>query len=365
MMKITFIIPAYNSQRTISCTINSVLNQTVSNYEIILVNDGSIDGTSQICEKYQKKYPDKIRYIYQENKGLGGARNTGLRLAEGEYVSFLDSDDWLVPDYVEILIYNIEKYKNKRPEIILTLPKIYNENSKLIEDWYDKELFNKIFVQDGQIINPQLDNRLLYTDVSQCRKILQLEFARKIKFAFREKVKWEDVYPHFYLMSQCELCMGIKSIGFYYRKGNGSQITASRGSEWLDLLIVFKDLVNYLNDMYDLLSPQIRNAMYYSNMKIMVSFAIEGIRMSNLNTRKQLVEELNSFFGKLPKIYYSEFKKQFKENCTVSEIRNFRIFICLIKHHTASRFYNSYLYQEWIETIIKKCIRRDKANIWR
>ena len=78
MMKITFIIPAYNSQRTISCTINSVLNQTVSNYEIILVNEGSIDGTSQICEKYKKKYPDKIRYIYQENKGLGGARNTGL-----------------------------------------------------------------------------------------------------------------------------------------------------------------------------------------------------------------------------------------------------------------------------------------------
>ena len=65
MDQFTFIISAYNSQRTISCTINSILCQTCSNYKIILVNDGSTDNTPQICERYQKKYPSKIKYISQ------------------------------------------------------------------------------------------------------------------------------------------------------------------------------------------------------------------------------------------------------------------------------------------------------------
>ena len=364
MAIITFIIPAFNSQKTIACAINSVLNQTNSNYQIILVNDGSTDGTPNICERYQKKYPDKIKYISQENRGLGGARNTGLRLAESDYVSFLDSDDWLMPQYVETLVCYIEASKDKKPEIILTLPKIYNENSKLINDWYDKALFDQVFGQDGQIVNPQLDTRLLRMDVSQCRKVLQLDYARKVNFAFREKVKWEDVYPHFYLMSQCQSCMGIGSIGFYYRKGGDSQITASRGTEWLDLLIVYNDVIKYLNNAASILPQKLVKDMYYPVMRIMVSFALEGIRMSDVYTRKRLVKELNQFFYYLPKIYYRELKKHLKD-CTNSEMRNFRMLMFFIKHGSTSRFYNSYLYQEGIETIIKKCIRRDTINTWK
>lgn len=364
MAIITFIIPAFNSQKTITCAINSVLNQTSSDYQIILINDGSTDSTSNICENYQKKYPDKIKYVSQDNRGLGGARNTGLKLVESEYVSFLDSDDWLMPQYVETLVWHIETSKDKKPEIILTLPKIYNENSKLVNDWYDKALFDQIFEQDGQIVNPQLDTRLLRTDVSQCRKVLQLEYARKIHFCFREKVKWEDVYPHFCLMSQCQLCMGIGSIGFYYRKGNDSQITASKGAEWLDLLTVYKDVIRYINNAANILPPDMVKEMYYPVMHIMVSFALEGIRMSDIYTRKHLVEKLHQFFCHLPRIYYSELKKHLKD-CTSSEIRNFRILMFLIKHRSTSRFYNSYLYQEGIETAIKKCTRRDRINIWR
>lgn len=147
--------------------------------------------------KIIKKISEKIKYIQQENKGLGGARNTGLDFACSEYISFLDSDDWLMPNYVETLIRCIGIYKDKKPEIILTLPKIYNENSKLICNWYDAILFKKIFEKDGQIKNPQKEKRLLCTDVNQCRKVLHLEYIQKINFRFREKVKWEDVYPHF------------------------------------------------------------------------------------------------------------------------------------------------------------------------
>ena len=365
MDQFTFIISAYNSQRTISCTINSILCQTCSNYKIILVNDGSTDNTPQICERYQKKYPGKIKYISQENKGLGGARNIGMRLAESEYISFLDSDDWLMPEYVETLTRNIKLCQGRKPEIILIMPKIYDENSRLISDWYDKTLFDKVFRQDGEIVNPQEDTRLLRTDVSECRKVIRPEYARRINFSFREKVKWEDVYPHFYLMSQCKVCMGVGSTGFYYRKGSSSQITASRGSGWLDLLTVYGDIVRYLDSAADTVPENVVKEMYYPAMRTMVGFALQGIRMVDAETRKLLVEELYSFFKHLPKKYYKALKKHLKSDCTSSEIRNFGMFMYLIRHRGTSRFYNSYLYQEGIETVVKKCIRRDKANLWR
>ena len=86
---ITFVIPAYNTEHTISRTLESILRQTDQHYEVIIVNDGSSDHTEDICKKYAEEYPDKICYIYQENRGLGGARNHGMRLAGREYVAFL------------------------------------------------------------------------------------------------------------------------------------------------------------------------------------------------------------------------------------------------------------------------------------
>ena len=77
--------------------LNSLWMQTVHNHKVIIVDDGSKDKyTSQICKSYAQKHPEMFTYIYQENKGLGAARNTGLKLVDTEYVGFLDSDDWLV-----------------------------------------------------------------------------------------------------------------------------------------------------------------------------------------------------------------------------------------------------------------------------
>lgn len=363
MMFITFVIPAFNAQRTISCTIDSILSQTDQCYKIILVNDGSTDCTPLICEKYQKEYSDKITYISQENRGLGGARNTGLKFVQSEYVAFLDSDDWLMPQYVETLRYHIDT--GGKPEVILTLPKIYDENSRLVSDWYDKQLFRKIFRLDGQIVNPQMDTRLLSTDVSQCRKVMKYEYIGRINFCFREKTKWEDIYPHFYLMSQCRSCMGIGSVGFYYRKGSSNQITASVGAERLDLLTAYEDIINYMRRADTVLSEKMIKAMYYPVSRIMISFALESIRMSDISTRKLLVARFRCFFRTLPSVYFRELKKHLIKDCTCSEARNFAMMMLLIKNRWTSRFYNSYFYQECIETVVKRIVRRDKANRWR
>ena len=109
-MKISVIIPAYNQGKYLVRAIESVINQNIKEYEIIIVNDGSTDNTGEICEEYAKKY-DRIKYIKQENKGLGGARNTGLNSAIGEYILFLDSDDAFVPNCFAGL-YLFAKSKN-------------------------------------------------------------------------------------------------------------------------------------------------------------------------------------------------------------------------------------------------------------
>ena len=91
---ISVVIPAYNVQKYLSACLDSVINQTYHNLEIIVINDGSTDSTGTICDDYARK-DTRIKVIHQENQGLSGARNTGLNNCTGDYIFFLDSDDYL------------------------------------------------------------------------------------------------------------------------------------------------------------------------------------------------------------------------------------------------------------------------------
>ena len=94
--KISVVIPVYNVELYVAETIESVIRQDIGfeeNVQIVLVNDGSPDGSGQICEEYAKRYPENIQYVYQENAGVSVARNTGMDYIKGKYVNFLDSDD--------------------------------------------------------------------------------------------------------------------------------------------------------------------------------------------------------------------------------------------------------------------------------
>ena len=91
---VSVIIPCYNHAKYLSCALDSVLGQSYSDWECVVVNDGSSDHTEEVCREYQKK-DKRIKYHYQQNKGLAGARNTGIRQAVGEYILTLDADDYL------------------------------------------------------------------------------------------------------------------------------------------------------------------------------------------------------------------------------------------------------------------------------
>ena len=109
MPKVSVIIPAYNAERYLNCCVDSVLNQTYKDFEIILVDDGSTDKSGEICDEYAEK-DDRIRVIHKKNGGLSDARNSGIEAAKGEFLTFLDSDDYFHPEYLKILILNAEHY---------------------------------------------------------------------------------------------------------------------------------------------------------------------------------------------------------------------------------------------------------------
>ena len=110
-MKTSFIIPVYNAEKTLSYCLDSILNQTDQDFEIILVNDGSVDKSQEIIERYKKKYPNKIKAYTQKNSGIATTRNNGIKYSSGKYLFFIDNDDYIDPNYVETFVNEIEERK--------------------------------------------------------------------------------------------------------------------------------------------------------------------------------------------------------------------------------------------------------------
>ncbi len=106
--KLSIIIPVYNLEKYISKCLDSIINQIKENIEIIIVNDGSTDKTEDICNKYCERY-SYIKYFYQRNNGVSSARNLGLSKATGEYVLFIDGDDWLLEDAISKILLELEE----------------------------------------------------------------------------------------------------------------------------------------------------------------------------------------------------------------------------------------------------------------
>ncbi|WP_110301219.1 glycosyltransferase [Halanaerobium congolense] len=107
--KISIIVPVYNSEKYLRRCINSIISQTYSNLEIILINDGSEDKSGEICEEFSL-LDNRVKVIHTENCGQASARNTGLKIATGDYIGFVDSDDWIDKDMYELLLKMIEKH---------------------------------------------------------------------------------------------------------------------------------------------------------------------------------------------------------------------------------------------------------------
>lgn len=137
---ISIIVPVYNVEKYLERCIESIVNQTYKDIEIILVDDGSPDNCPAICDRYAEK-DSRIKVIHKQNGGLINARKSGLEIAQGDYIGFVDSDDWIEPEMYEYFAQMINKYS---PDMVLS-DFYYDNNGQLTdsEQLFDKEYYNK------------------------------------------------------------------------------------------------------------------------------------------------------------------------------------------------------------------------------
>ena len=165
MKKVSIIVPFYNVEEYIERSIKSLVEQSLEDIEIILVNDGSKDGSEEIAKEYKRKYPDKIVYLEKENGGLSDARNYALPYATGEYIAFLDSDD-----YVEEEMYE-EMYVTAKMD-----------KADIVECDYLWEYPEETIESKGRAYKDRKD-MLLNARVVAWNKLIKKEIARNIKVA--------------------------------------------------------------------------------------------------------------------------------------------------------------------------------------
>lgn len=195
--KISVIIPVYNVEQYLRRCVDSVLSQTLSDLQIILVDDGSPDKSPQICDEYATK-DTRIQVIHKKNGGLASARNAGMRLAEGQYLFFLDSDDWLDSNGLERLYLTAEKYKvdfvkyrairTGWPGMEQNAPCRVEQIRELQEGLYDK---NRIVTE----IYPRLlatSQLTMGAVVGAWGAMYKLDFLKQHNLEFYEEVKFSE-----------------------------------------------------------------------------------------------------------------------------------------------------------------------------
>lgn len=319
---LSIVVPAYNVEKYIEECLVSLINQTMQNHKIIIVNDGSTDATEKICLKYAEKYPEIITYIFQENKGLGEARNVGLSKVDTPFVCFLDSDDWLNIKYVECFVKLIETV-DEVPDMIFTLPWVYDSVTKRILPWKDKERYDQIFeIQNDQSfvqVNARKKPELYALEVTACRKIYKTSFLMKNQFAFPKGLKWEDVVGHFYLLYHANTCMALPEVGFFYRINQEGQITAGGGASRLDMIPIFKELLEVAN-RYNFNKTEKSYVI-----RLIVDFSIWSIEVTNKKYIRPLLEGLHEIF----QVFNQGEINYYLDTCSPNKEREYGFITCL------------------------------------
>ncbi len=297
---ITIIIPIYNAERYLNQCLDSLLYQTCKSFKVILVDDGSTDSSSNIALKYVNAHPEMFSYLFQKNAGQGAARNYGMRYVNTPYTEFLDSDDCLMPRTIESVTKALSA-ETEDVDIIFMLPQVYNMATCKYEQWMDEELLKNIFSK-SHVICPSEAPEMYALEANINRMVWNTAFLRKHNFSFPEGVKWEDVFPHFYLFYWARRCIMVENAGFFYRINSGSQTTALSGTARLDIIPVFSNTL-----LYALENNWGKTEISYI-IHMMMIFIRWSMFVAKPAVRKELTQKLHILCASIPRCYISHYR---------------------------------------------------------
>ncbi len=294
MSKVSIIVPVYNVEKYLEKCLDSLVNQTFKDIEIIIVNDGSTDNCRKIIDKYYSKYTNIIKVINQENKGLGAARNTGLKSVTSDYIIFVDSDDYIEPNMVYEM-YN--KILQEQADFVIYGFNVVNEHYNLIS----KTFPNKYEAYD-------FNTQMIFGNLCACNKIIKRSLLDE-DLNFRNNVWYEDIDFSFKLfLKSKKMCILPKNL-YNYLLRQGSIMNSNNLRKNLDLIDAFNEIINYskkincFDKYYNEIEFLIINHLYISCIvRILTN------NNSNKNEKKELLniilKYINSNFKNYSKNKY-------------------------------------------------------------
>ncbi len=311
-MLISVIVPIYNVERYLAQCLDSIVGQTYSALDIILVDDGSTDGSKTIAEQYAAK-DERVTLLFQQNLGASAARNAGVQSAKGEYIVFLDSDDWLDSIIIETAV---EKAQEKYDLIFWGYNKVFEKYQRQGSIWFDVD---RNF--DREQVRTELFERTIGPNTKELENLMSLDnfsmpwcklFRRSIivehQIIFKPTQVFgsEDLLFNFEYLAHCNSAFFINKIGNYYRKFNQGSLTKNHNNT---LHFRLKKLHNEMHRLTKEMGLS-EDAFFRLNNRRVISFvnvslAICGKRNSQAGIEKykeirQLVREFQGYIKTFP-----------------------------------------------------------------
>lgn len=248
MDKISVIVPIYNVEKELSRCVESLLKQDYADFEIILVDDGSQDSSGKIADSFAEANPSRVCVVHQVNKGLSGARNTGIRVATGQYLSFVDSDDYVEPNMLSVLMEQLQKVDAD----IATCGRFddYPEHSKT-NFTMEKPM---VFSAEETIRRILTWNQL---DVSSCDKLFKKNLWDGISFPERENN--EDIRTIPLVISNSEKVVHVGVALYHYCHRENSITTTYNLKKIKDFYKAIQCVETFVQNQY----PAIREELVY------------------------------------------------------------------------------------------------------
>lgn len=268
--KISIIVPVYNVEDYLEECIESIINQTYKNIEIIIINDGSKDNSGVICDKYSKK-DKRIRVLHQENKGLSVARNIGIKESTGKYISLIDADDVVHSKMIELMYREIEKNKC---DIAICMFQEFTKSFIEKNNEYSVKVMNQNEFLKGLMIDKEITSHA-------CNKLYKRELFNDIEYVVGKK--YEDIGTTYRLGLKANLVclMNIELYG--YRIREGSIINNLKK----DTLIDYIDMVNKRYDDMILKKEELKNYIDMNRINCVTRFYL----VIAYHNKKELLKE--------------------------------------------------------------------------
>ena len=228
-IEVTIVIPVYNAESYISKCIDSILRQTYRRWEIVAIDDGSIDNSLDVLYEYEKKYHEKIRVLSQSNSGVANARNKGIKEAKGKYIMFIDNDDYIDPDYIEKFY---EFADNGNYDCVISGFRRENSLGEVIEKFIPTNIWS------------------IYTaDFAPWARIIKRKFLLENDICFLNSPIGEDIFFNYKMLAKTDKIGIIKESGYvwYYNENSVSNVN-QKGLKEIDEFLILLDRIKSITE---------------------------------------------------------------------------------------------------------------------